>query len=95
MLNSLLSGVKDNHETRIRTTDPEAVAKIIEEVKEVFYHSNLPERDIQFWEVSCMKNPLIKTNGEFALQSMVNFFIMIISIMLNSLRSKLIIDHSL
>ncbi|NPA08038.1 MAG: hypothetical protein GXO46_03525 [Chlorobi bacterium] len=34
-----------------------------------------------------MKNPLIKMNGEFALQSMVNFFIMIISIMLNSLRS--------
>jgi phosphatidylserine/phosphatidylglycerophosphate/cardiolipin synthase-like enzyme len=30
-LNFTGSGVKDNHETRIRTTDPEAVAKIIEE----------------------------------------------------------------
>ncbi len=48
-LNFTGSGVKDNHETRIRTTDPNAVARIIEEVKEVFYHSNLPERDIQFW----------------------------------------------
>lgn len=48
-LNFTRSGMKDNHETRIRTTDPEAVAKIIEEVKEVFYHSNLPERDVQFW----------------------------------------------
>lgn len=48
-LNFTGSGVKDNHETRIRTTDPNAVAKIIEEMKEIFYHSNLPERDIQFW----------------------------------------------
>lgn len=48
-LNFTGSGVKDNHETRIRTTDPNAVAKIIEEMKEMFYHSDLPERDIRFW----------------------------------------------
>ncbi|WBV52234.1 hypothetical protein [Chryseobacterium gambrini] len=58
MLNSLRSGVKDKHETRIRTTDPEAVAKIIEEVKEVFYHSNLPERDIQFWGSQLYEKPI-------------------------------------
>ncbi|MCF2220079.1 hypothetical protein H9Q08_12290 [Chryseobacterium sp. PS-8] len=58
MLNSLRSGVKDNHETRIRTTDLEAVAKIIEEVKEVFYHSNLPERDIQFWGSQLYEEPI-------------------------------------
>lgn len=48
-LNFTGSGVKDNHETRIRTTDANAVAKIIEEMKEIFYHSDLLERDIQFW----------------------------------------------
>ena len=42
-----------------------------------------------------MKSPLINVKGESALRSMVNFFIMIISTMLNSLRSKLIIHHSL
>lgn len=57
-LNFTGSGVKDNHETRIRTTDPEAVAKIIEEVKEVFYHSNLPERDIQFWGSQLYDEPM-------------------------------------
>jgi len=57
-LNFTGSGVKENHETRIRTTDPNAVAKIIEEVKEVFYHSNLPERDIQFWGSQLYEEPM-------------------------------------
>lgn len=57
-LNFTGSGVKENHETRIRTTDPNAVAKIIEEVKEVFYHSNLPERDIQFWGSQLYDEPM-------------------------------------
>lgn len=48
-LNFTGSGVKENHETRIRTTDINAVHKIIEEVKELFFNSNLAERDIQFW----------------------------------------------
>ncbi|WP_294287379.1 phospholipase D family protein [uncultured Chryseobacterium sp.] len=56
-LNFTKSGMRDNHETRIRTTDPEAVAKIIEEVKEVFYHSRLPERDIQFWGSQLYEEP--------------------------------------
>ena len=48
-LNFTGSGVKENHETRIRTTDIKAVQKIIEEVKDLFFNSNLAERDIQFW----------------------------------------------
>jgi len=48
-LNFTGSGVKENHETRIRTTDINAVKKIIEEMKDLFFNSNLAERDIQFW----------------------------------------------
>lgn len=48
-LNFTGKGIKDNHETRIRTTDPHAVAKIAEEVNEIFFNSNLAERDLQFW----------------------------------------------
>ncbi|KMQ69454.1 hypothetical protein ACM39_03075 [Chryseobacterium sp. FH2] len=57
-LNFTGSGVKENHETRIRTSDPNAVAKIIEEVKEVFYNSNLAERDIQFWGSQLYEEPV-------------------------------------
>ncbi|WP_326982517.1 phospholipase D family protein [Chryseobacterium sp. MYb264] len=57
-LNFTGSGVKDNHETRIRTTDPNAVAKIIEEMKEIYFHSNLPERDIQFWGSQLYEEPM-------------------------------------
>ncbi|UZT97318.1 phospholipase D family protein [Chryseobacterium fluminis] len=56
-LNFTGSGVRDNHETRIRTSDPNAVAKITEEVKEIFYHSNLVERDIQFWGSQLYEEP--------------------------------------
>lgn len=48
-LNFTASGIKDNYETRIRTTDIQAVQKIVEEFNALFYHSKLPERDIQFW----------------------------------------------
>ncbi|WP_051349467.1 phospholipase D family protein [Chryseobacterium gregarium] len=48
-LNFTAKGVKENHETRIRTADPNAVAKIIEEVNHLFSNSNLAERDVQFW----------------------------------------------
>lgn len=48
-LNFTASGIKDNYETRIRTTDIPAVSKIVEEFNTLFYYSNLPERDIQFW----------------------------------------------
>lgn len=48
-LNFTGSGVKENHETRIRTADPNAVNKIVEEINHLFYHSQMAERDIQFW----------------------------------------------
>jgi phosphatidylserine/phosphatidylglycerophosphate/cardiolipin synthase-like enzyme len=35
-LNFTGKGIKDNHETRIRTADPNAVAKIVEEVNDIF-----------------------------------------------------------
>ncbi len=57
-LNFTGSGVKGNHETRIRTSDPKAVSEIIAEVKEMFYHSGLPERDIQFWGSQLYDGPI-------------------------------------
>lgn len=48
-LNFTKSGTKHNHETRIRTTDPEVVSEIIKEVDELFDHPRLPVRDIQKW----------------------------------------------
>lgn len=47
--NFTASGIRDNYETRIRTADMQAVSKIVEEFNTLFYHSKLPERDIQFW----------------------------------------------
>ncbi|WP_155844970.1 phospholipase D-like domain-containing protein [Chryseobacterium daeguense] len=47
-LNFTGNGVRENHETRIRTTDPIVVKRISDEVNFLF-HSNLAERDIQYW----------------------------------------------
>lgn len=56
-LNFTGSGVKENHETRIRTTDINAVNKIAEEVNELFFNSNLAERDLQFWGSQLYEEP--------------------------------------
>lgn len=48
-LNFTKSGTEDNYETRIRITDPIAIAKILDEFNDLFHHSGLPERDIQQW----------------------------------------------
>lgn len=48
-LNFTKSGIEDNYETQIRTTDPVAVTKISDEFNNLFHHSGLPERDIQQW----------------------------------------------
>ncbi len=47
-LNFTGSGLKGNYETRIRTTDPNAVGRIVTEFNELF-HSELRQRDIQAW----------------------------------------------
>jgi len=57
-LNFTGKGIKDNHETRIRTADPNAVAKIVEEVNEIFFNSNLAERDLQFWGSQLYSEPI-------------------------------------
>ncbi|CAA7386128.1 Cardiolipin synthase [Chryseobacterium fistulae] len=57
-LNFTAKGVKENHETRIRTTDPNAVSKTVEEVNHLFFNSNLVERDIQFWGSQLYDEPI-------------------------------------
>ena len=48
-LNFTASGTKHNYETRIRTEDINAIKEIKEEINQLFNHSHLPERDIQYW----------------------------------------------
>lgn len=57
-LNFTANGTKDNFETRIRTTDEGALEKIVDIFKELFYHSGLPERDIQSWGSFLYKEPI-------------------------------------
>lgn len=57
-LNFTAKGIKDNHETRIRTTDPNAVAGIVDEVNQIFFNSNLAERDLQFWGSQLYPEPI-------------------------------------
>ncbi|MCZ2394037.1 MAG: phospholipase D family protein [Chitinophagales bacterium] len=57
-LNFTSSGTKDNYETRIRTTDKNALLKIIEEFNELFYNSKLPEKDIQSWGSKLYPEPI-------------------------------------
>ena len=57
-LNFTGSGTKENYETRIRTTDNNAVIKIVEEFNDLFYHSGLPERDIQYWGKELYNEPI-------------------------------------
>lgn len=57
-LNFTANGTKHNYETRIRTTDPNAIKEIKEELYQLLNHSNLPERDIQLWGKQLYPEPL-------------------------------------
>lgn len=57
-MNFTAKGTKENHETRIRTTDPAAVRKISEEVERLFESSELAERDIQYWGSQLYTEPI-------------------------------------
>lgn len=57
-LNFTASGTKENYETRIRTTDPEAMKMIVKEFDDLFFYSGLPERDIQYWGSQLYKEPI-------------------------------------
>jgi len=57
-LNFTFSGTKHNHETRIRTEDPNAIKEIKEEIYQLMNHSHLPERDIQFWGKQLYEEPI-------------------------------------
>lgn len=57
-LNFTASGTKHNYETRVRTTDYEAVKKIRDEFYSLFHHSQIPEIDIQSWGRSIYPEPI-------------------------------------
>ncbi|NMH89887.1 phospholipase D-like domain-containing protein [Flavivirga algicola] len=57
-LNFTRNGTQNNYETRIRTTDGEAVKKIEEEFNTLFYDNNYPERSIQLWGQRLYHEPI-------------------------------------
>lgn len=57
-LNFTASGTKHNYETRIRTTDRNAIKEIKDELNQLLNHSNLPERDIQFLGKQLYREPI-------------------------------------
>lgn len=57
-LNFTTSGTKHNYETRIRITDNRAIKEIKEELNQLLNHSNLPERNIQYWGKQLYKEPI-------------------------------------
>jgi phosphatidylserine/phosphatidylglycerophosphate/cardiolipin synthase-like enzyme len=57
-LNFTASGTKYNYETRIRTSDFNAVKKIKEEFYQLMYQSQLPEREIQAWGRQLYSEPI-------------------------------------
>lgn len=57
-LNFTAKGTRYNYETRIRTEEPYAIEKIREEIYQLLYHSNLPERDIQAWGQKLYDEPI-------------------------------------
>lgn len=57
-LNFTGRGTKDNYETRIRTTDNEAVKKIVDEFDALFHDSGLPEKNIQVWGRELYHEPI-------------------------------------
>lgn len=48
-LNFTQSGTQFNHETRIRTTDVNAIQEIKKEIDLLFEHPFLPVADLQIW----------------------------------------------
>ena len=57
-LNFTRSGTTSNYETRIRTTDRNAIAKINDEYYQLFHNSAFPEKDIQAWGRELYKEPI-------------------------------------
>ncbi|MFC5683598.1 phospholipase D family protein [Flavobacterium sp. MAHUQ-51] len=57
-LNFTSSGTKENYETRIRTTDNNAVFKIIEEFNNLFYDSGHQEKNIKLWGREIYDEPI-------------------------------------
>lgn len=57
-LNLTISGTKHNYETRIRTTDIEALKKIKDEFHNLFYYASIPEIDIQSWGSFLYQEPI-------------------------------------
>lgn len=57
-LNFTGSGTKHNYETRIRTTDPNAIKEIKQELYQLMHYADLPERHIQFWGRQLYKEPI-------------------------------------
>ena len=57
-LNFTASGTKYNYETRIRTTDVNAIKEIKQELYQLMHHSGLPEKDIQFWGKQLYREPI-------------------------------------
>ncbi|UFH31401.1 phospholipase D-like domain-containing protein [Chryseobacterium sp. C-71] len=57
-LNFTGSGVRANHETRIRTTDSQAVKTIRDEVEDLFSTINFTAKDIQSWGSQLYNEPM-------------------------------------
>ena len=57
-LNFTASGTKYNYETRIRTTDTNAIEEIREEFDQLMNHSQLPERNTQVWGQQLYSEPI-------------------------------------
>ncbi|WP_293742032.1 phospholipase D-like domain-containing protein [uncultured Pedobacter sp.] len=57
-LNFTQSGTQFNHETRIRTTDVNAIREIIKEIDLLFEHPFLPIADLQHWGKKIYAEPI-------------------------------------
>ena len=57
-LNFTASGTKHNYETRVRTTDSDAIREIIEEFDQLMTNSHLPELNIQIWGQQLYSEPI-------------------------------------
>ncbi|MFV0553630.1 MAG: phospholipase D-like domain-containing protein [Mangrovibacterium sp.] len=57
-LNFTLSGTKNNHETRVRTTDSNAIWEIKTEFRRLMNDLNLPQRSIQNWGRKLYDEPI-------------------------------------
>lgn len=57
-LNFTYRGTRQNYETRVRTTDLNAISKIKEEFHQLLYHSSYPEKNIQDWGKQLYDEPI-------------------------------------